>query len=739
MNNVIYFIKLFQRNILWLIITPFIMAVIVILSTMNMPRKFTSTTTIYTGIATGSSIVSLETSKLDLFGTRTAFDNLINLVESRSTAEEVGLLLFTSHMLIDKPNPKIISAENYKNLQGIVPKEVKNLVVKGDATKTYQNFQNYMLQGHNNFIYELLGLNHPHYSTTKILQKLKASRIQSSDMIKLQYSCNDPGICTNTLTLFNEVFMKNYAGLKMREYNNVVKYFQEQLALADKKLHEAENELLQFNKSNNIINYYEQTKHIASEKEHFNLGFSEIQREFASSESVLKALESKMDVRQRAKINSSETITLRNQLSETKELILSKKTEAVLDPGEANINVEEVAQLEEQAFNLEQQLRETVDTGYYLDNSIEGLSSGSVLQEWLDKVIEYESTKAAIEVSHIQNQEYRRLFQIYAPLGATMKRLERKIDVIEREYLSILHSLGLAKLKQKNVELNSSLRVIDKPRFSLLAQPSKRKFLIIIAFMVGVIIPAFIILLLEFIDGSIRNASRAEKLTDLKVLSMIPKPLSATSNMNPTYVKEKSANSLISKFLLLIDEQRQTDKQIQSVIVSNDATEGKTFLTKTLVSELTKLGYKSLHLTPNTDANNIDGCTTITYKVDHAFHKISNVEQLLPKEVEKNSFDFIFIEFPHLLNQSIPVDLIKDTNFTFMVVKANRSWSSADKGVLTDYLKATNNQQPHLIVNGVEAFEMEETIGKIPTLNSFIKSLVIKIVRFRPFSKKAIA
>ena len=715
------------------------MAVIVILLTMNLPRVFTSKTTIYTGIATGSSIVSLETSKLDLFGTRTAFDNLINLVKTRSTAEEVGLLLFTSHMMIDQPNPKIISKENYQNLLEIVPQEVKDLVVKNDAQSTYRNFQNYMQKGYNNFIYELLNLHHQHYSTSKILQKLKASRIQSSDMIQLQYTSNDPGICTNTLVLFNEVFMRNYSELKAREYNNVVKYFEEQLDLADKKLHAAENELLEFNKTNNIINYYEQTKHIASEKEHFNLGLSEIQREFAASESVLKALEDKMDGSQKAKINSSETLNLRNQISETKALIQTLISEAVIDPSEESKKLQKLSELRERAYSLEQQLRYTVDTGYYLDNSLEGLSSGSVLQEWLNKVIEYESTKAAIEVSHIQNQEYRRLYQVYAPLGATMKRLERKIDVIEREYLSILHSLGLAKLKQKNVELNSSLRVIDEPRFSLLAQPSKRKYLIIIAFLVGFIIPAFIILVLEFIDGSIRNASRAERITGLKALSMIPKSIGPENNLDTKFVTEKSSNSIISKFLLLTDAHRQSSSVTQSIVVSNHLQEGKSYLINTFISELNTLEYKNLLITPNANNRHIKDCTIVNYKVDQKFHKINSVEELLPEEINKADFDFIFVEFPRLLNQSIPVDLVKSSDFSFMVVKANRGWSSADSNTLNDYLKATDNTQPHLIVNGVEPFEMEETIGEIPTKHSFLISLVMKIVQFRPFSKNTTA
>lgn len=716
------------------------MAVIVFLLTMSMPKSYLSSTTMFTGIATGSSIVSLEESKLDLFGTRIAFDNLINMVKSRSTAEEVGLLLFTSHMMIDGPIPQVISKKHYNELMDIVPDDVKELVIKDDATKTYQNFLEYLNSSHSNFLFKLINLIHPHYSSKKILEKLRVSRVQTSDMIQLIYQSDDPGICYNTLLLMNEVFVRNYLGMKYSQFNNVVAYFMRQLEIANNDLDEAELELLEFNKSNSIINYYEQTKYIASEKEKFNIAFSEIKMNLAASESVLKTLESKMTMRERAKINSAETLLLKDEISEIVFLIATKTFEAELDsiPDEQK-NIE-INALRSKSIELEQKMSNAIGLSYNFDNSIEGLPSNSVLEEWLTKVIEFESTKAELEVANRLNKEYLKLYKRYAPLGANMKRLERKINVFERQYLSVLHGLNLAKLKQKNVELNSNLKVVDQPTFSISPEPSKRKYLIIIAFLIGFIIPAFIILVLDLLDNSIKNAARAEKLSGLKVMSIFPKLISNNIKLDMELVREQSIQAMTRKFLLLMDEKESTTLPTEIIVYSNQQGEGKTYILTSIYAKLAELGFKILYLTHN-EVEKHDGCDCLTYKVTNQFHKTASIKDLLPlsPSVDTQEYDFVFIEFPVLLNQTFPINFMRDTDFSFIVTRANRAWDSSDVNSLKDIVKITKENQPYMILNGVEIQEMEQILGDLQKKRTQIRQLLKRVMRFQFFTENKIS
>ena len=351
----------------------------------------------------------------------------------------------------------------------MVPEEVQRLIVPGNMEQTLSNFRAYRDQNHTNFLYELVNYNHPFYSSRKIGSKIKVLRIQSSDLIEIKYESSDPGICKNTLSILVSVFIQEYTGIKANQSDAVVAYFNRQLAQSDEKLNEAEAELLEFNQANTIINYYEQTKHIASEKEHFDLAYQEILRDNVAANSVLGVLEEKMTVRQKQFINNSKIMDIRNELAKINTDIAIKTFETSMDSTNEQNLIVEIAQLRHRSAVLQEELRNSVNTQFNQDFSLEGAPAETVLDEWLTKVIEIESTNAKLRVGDMQKKEFDRLFSDYAPLGATMKRLERKIDVAEREYLSLLHSLNLAKLKQQNIELNSNLKVVTPPLFPIVA------------------------------------------------------------------------------------------------------------------------------------------------------------------------------------------------------------------------------------------------------------------------------
>jgi capsule polysaccharide export protein KpsE/RkpR len=120
-----------------------------------------------------------------------------------------------------------------------------------------------MKSSNNNFVYELLNYDSDKHYSLKAISKVDATRISNSDLMKLTYTTDDPGICQQTLAIYNQVCTNNYKYIKENRSDDVVKYFQGELEKARQKLKEAEDKLLEFNKRTNIINYYEQSKAVA--------------------------------------------------------------------------------------------------------------------------------------------------------------------------------------------------------------------------------------------------------------------------------------------------------------------------------------------------------------------------------------------------------------------------------------------------------------------------------------------
>ena len=319
--TIVDFVRLILRHLVLLLIVPILLASLVIVLTMNPAYEYSSQTILYTGLATGSSIEMDK--KFNYQATNTAFDNLINIIVSRETQEEVAIRLLALHLMLPEANPKYISKELFDQFKKKIPDDLYNYVETGNNNdinsiglgdydkelfpeeidrdnyeKTVQNLTALMKSSNDNFVYELLNYDEDDHYSFKAISQIKAQRINSSDLIKLSYTVNDPGICQQTLAIYNRVCIINYKDIKENRSDAVVKYFESELDNARKKLKIAEDKLLEFNKSSNIINYYEQSKAVAVVKEDMEVDFKKNTAELAGIEAATKKLEEKLQMQE---------------------------------------------------------------------------------------------------------------------------------------------------------------------------------------------------------------------------------------------------------------------------------------------------------------------------------------------------------------------------------------------------------------------------------------------------------
>lgn len=740
--NLLFFVRLLLRHVGLLMAVPLTLAILVFYMTKNEPKVYNSKARVYTGIASGSTI-DLENTKIDLFANNTAYDNLMNLIRARTTIETVALKLFSQHMSLDSANTQIISEEKYLQLMEDVPEEVKSLVVKGDAEATYNNFLELKDSNHTNFIYQLINLDHPDYSIEKIVGRISVRRLMSSDFVDIEFEADDPGVCQNTLLILCEVFVQRNADIKVNQSDAVVKYFEGQLSESTDDLRGAEDDLLSFNRTHNIINYYEQTKHIASEKEHFELEYQKVYIEHHAAKAVLQTLESKLETHEAKRLSSEQIMELRNELADVNFEISMNSLGLEGDKVKQEQKANRVIELTKRAKELKAQLQGQVDQLYTTDYDAKSLASTSILTDWLKKTIEYEGTKAQLRVMDLKRLEFEKLYQVFSPLGATMKRLERKIDIAEREYLSLLHSLGLAKLRQQNVELQSNLKLIEVPFFPIDPKPSKRMMLVIVAGMAGFILVAFTLLILEFLDGNLNTAVRAEEKIGLTVSSIFPVISKKKKKIDYAYLQNKAVNAISRNVLLNQFKKEESKEPVVNLFFSTQESEGKTFVCEHLIAKLCELDYKILHITYDEHDFDLseDYYQKILYPVSDQLYKISSIEEFNDNGPinDYNQFDFIILEIPGIIKNPFPVKLAATMDFTFLVTRANRAWSDADKNALDLFNEATTGPEPTIILNGVKVLEMETVVGDLPKKRSLIRTWVKKVVQFRFFTKKTVA
>ena len=254
-----YIVRFLYKIRWYLIILPLIALIIAWFMTRNMERVYNSNTTIYTGMITGYNIEGGTGAAGG--NTQTNMTNLMLLISTDATIHEVSLRLFARCMMYGNPNKdnNYISSEHFRQLSNSVPADVKALINHNSENATYANLKAYERPSQDNYLFGLLNY-HPWFGINNITSRLKVMQLQKSDIIDIGYSANDAGITYNTLDILNEVFARQYSQLRYGETNNVIKFFEREVARLYRILTNAEDDLIRYNVEKRIINYGEQTK-----------------------------------------------------------------------------------------------------------------------------------------------------------------------------------------------------------------------------------------------------------------------------------------------------------------------------------------------------------------------------------------------------------------------------------------------------------------------------------------------
>lgn len=771
--KLIDFIKLILKHKVLLTVIPVFFGLLAVILTNNPTRKYYSQTTLYTGIASGSSIDMNK--KFNYLATNNAFDNLINIIKSRDTQEEVAIRLLAQHIMLDGPDKTYISKKAYDELQELLPEEIQEYVVstkgkgknrpwnESDYEATVTNLMELMVTDNSNFVYSLLNFDNPYYSLEAIA-KVKAERMSTSDLVKLSYEVDDPGICQQTLEIYNSVCIKKYKDIKENGSDAVVKYFEEQLKQSEKKLRNIEQKLLRFNQDNDIINYYEQSKAIAIVKEDMELAYKNGIAELAGSKASAKRLEDKLRIQEQIQQKNQKIIDGKKRLGQLNYEIGMFETKSNKDAKLLN----KIKELKEQAKNLDTEIKKNVQELYTFQNTTEGVPIKKVLPDWIDKSVETEDLEAKLEIMNRQTKEIEKQFATYAPAGANLKRIERQIEVAEQGYLEILHGLNLAKLRYQDTQLSTNLKAVDPPFYPLKPIPSKRKIVIIaIVFMSGMIILA-IILFMQFFDNTLKNEQIAGEKLNIASIGMIPKIFKQKNQFDFVNIHERLMDFVMHNFNQMLSESDREKRPKIITVFSTKANEGKTTIMANMVYRLKRSGKKVLVL--NHSDLKLDqirsGQNACLYKffgykdprVDHTQPFLENVPQCLDEkwhrvfkrdsqyqdtnnykdlDFDSNglepSYDYVFIELPNVLETHYPIELISNSDLALLVCRSNRLWSAADENILNNIKK---NVQGNLrfIINGVEIEEVEALLGELPKKRSKTRRKLKNIVRFQFYS-----
>lgn len=675
--NPTYLIRLLIKNAFLIFGIALLLALIVYLSTVGQPKSYPACSTLYLDPATCHDKRSPGNRLVDSHSNQAQLDNFISIAKSRETQEQTAILLIASHLILAKPDPMYCLPETWRALKSEVPDEIMRLV---ELT--------------------LNGSNRPDSTWTPYEQLVKnLTELKNADQDNYLFK---------TLHSSNRYYsVRKISELKVSRIRNSailkLSYVSDDPAVCVQTL----KTLIR------VLNLKFQA--IAAAQTGPSPGYFR-QRAAAAKWQLDSLAENLLQFRMKNRI-----------------VDYDEQTAYFLDQKETIDRqwYEETGKLTEAKAALALIGESFGEKGKVI------LQDSTIRQKWLDQSMVVEECRARLKALTLRKNDFLRKYDELASLGSQLKKAERDIEIAREEYVNCLNNLNQSIIKQKGIE-QSVIQVIDNPVYPLKADASGRLIAVMATFCAGLVLMAFIILLLELLDTSIKFPDRLARLSGLKLLGAFPLlPAKADGRINYPLISSNSIEQIT--FKIRMEDLRLKNRGEQPFVlffISTRDKEGKTFLATRVVEKLRASGSTVLYIKP-LEKNSTDEIKRqfasfdqeqqawdFEYAVPDNFFSIRNVNELLRNYTFlTKGYHYLVIELPPLLVKEFPATLAQSGSMTILVGHAARTWKRADGEAIKLY-QSSGDHPVLALLNGCRADLMEPAVGDIPKRRSLLKKLI---------------
>ncbi len=699
-----YIVRFLYKIRWYLIILPLIALIVAWFVTRNMERVYDANTTIYTGMITGYNLeggvgTGGGTSQINI-------TNLMLLMTTDVTIHEVSLRLFARCMMYGNPSKdnNYISSEHFRQLSATVPADVKALINHNSEQATYANLKAYEKPSQDNYIFGLLNY-HPWFGINSITSRLKVMQMQKSDIIDIAYSANDAGIVYNTLDILNEVFARQYQQLRFGETNDVIKFFEREVARLYKILTGAEDDLIRYNVSKRIINYAEQTKAVTGLDATQQTSDNNQLMNYTTAKSLMDYLERQLGDRAkiiRANRDFTDQVTDISRIQSRISNLRLMNSEGGEGNVESQLELAKAEQMLQDRTARVKELTRDIEAGSYSTET--GVKANDMISRWLEQVLLLEKTKAEMTAQDIMRQKIDQQILYYAPIGATLARKDRHISFIEGNYMEMLKALNSARLHQRNLQMTTAkLRVLNPPMFPMNAQPTNRMMILLSAFLLTFALTALYFFLIELLDRTLRDRMRSERITKVPVMGCFPKESTLRYRRFNKTIADMALRQLSKSLLPHFKEGQQNVLNL----ISTDAGNGKSYIAQELENYWISIGLQVRRLTYDEDY----------LAEDSRFIMAKDVKDICP-DILPN--EIAIIEYPNLDDNSVPPSLLNMGTINLLVTRANRTWKDVDQKALKELQSQLEDQNTlFMYLTEAQRYAVEEFVGQLPPYTKF--------------------
>lgn len=265
---------------------------------------------------------------------------------------------------------------------------------------------------------------------------------------------------------------------------------------------------------------------------------------------------------------------------------------------------------------------------------------------------------------------------------------------------------------------SATLKIINPPVLPLSPEPSKRKLMVVTAFLGTLFFILGFFILLELLDRTLRDKIRTERITGGRVLGAFPGAGTLRARRYTRTYQQAAARYLSNAVLNYF---RPESPNVINVL-STEPGDGKSLITEQLAAHMRETGLAVRVVSWNRDFNPDS-------KEFLLAHRLGDFARDRSGDTPLADADVVLVEYPPLARCSVPKELLRSAALNLMVVRANRVWKDTDQ-TLFDKTVALSDETPVMLYLNKARREVVETFTGLLPPYSRLRKLGYRFYQF---------
>lgn len=585
--DLIHIFNLLKRRIWIIILIPLLTGGASVFFTSRLEKEYKSNVLLSTGFTTGEQI-SFSNDRPRANDTGTKFVNVIETMSSPLVLNLVSYNLLIHDLegediFREVEEEETLTKLNDETYVSSVIDLIKSKLEKSEILNPYIPEEKAIISILNDFEYDYEALD----------EKLRVNRVSSSDYISISFFSENPFLSAYVVNTLSDEFIRYYKTINSVKSEESVEFFEERLIEKKRVLDDRIEKLNTYKVSNSVINYT-----VESEKKIGLINQYELKRE----EELQRISDLDLSVADmNAKIQTAGGGLESDMLAQANRRILSIQNK-INDLEKVNGTLEEK---DAELTSTIEKLRLELNSEMSRVNNMQKNDVDELTSQRDDYLLERE--KARKNLSNINNtlSELRGSISSFAGKEAELLKLERAVNSAIDEHKSVQEKLNSAR-NESLVAAGTLNKIIqgepaDKP------EDSKRLMLVALAIMASFSLCLISVILLDYMDQSIRIPSRLERFSGLTNIGSLNKvnikklDLHQLFNDNDTKGEFDIFKQLVRKLRYEIQESGSR----LFLVTSTRSGVGKTFFIVSMAYSLSLINKKVLIVDTNFKHNSL--------------------------------------------------------------------------------------------------------------------------------------